>query len=182
MCPPVTQKQAPTFGAIPSNADLKKKQEEEADAEDRRDEVVASLLDHEALQRLAKVDAVDPQKVDKVKDMILAKRAHWKMNGKMTDAQLQQIFQEASTVRNAAKHSPQTAPCVTWIVFSYSHPMLFTSHPDRIGFFRRRARTDAACSSTGGGSTTTRTATWTLMVSRLASMFLPRRRRLSLYR
>ena len=57
------QKCEPSFGAIPSAADRKKKQEEQADAEERQEDILAQLLKKDALERLNKAELVDPSKV-----------------------------------------------------------------------------------------------------------------------
>ena len=59
----LAQKQAPTFGAIPSAADLKKKKEGEEAEKVWREEFVNSLLQPEALERLNQLEQNNSAKV-----------------------------------------------------------------------------------------------------------------------
>jgi len=47
---------APTFGAVPSAEDLKKKAEEAAEVADKKDEIVAQLMSKDALARLYQIE------------------------------------------------------------------------------------------------------------------------------
>lgn len=103
---------------------MKKKQEEQADAEDRKDEILTRILQKEAVERLNNVERLNPQKVrrdvnttpaaahlsasaspllafqvDKVKDQLLAKRSYWLLNGPVTDEQVKKMLEEADQVR-----------------------------------------------------------------------------------
>ena len=53
----------PSFGAIPSEADRKKKAEEEADAEDRKEDIIAQLLRKDAAEVLNAHEVKEPIKV-----------------------------------------------------------------------------------------------------------------------
>ena len=59
----LAQKQAPTYGAIPSAADLKKKKEGEEAEKVWREEFVNSLLQPEALERLNQLEQNNSAKV-----------------------------------------------------------------------------------------------------------------------
>ena len=85
----------PSFGAIPSTKDMKKKQEEQAEAEEKRDEILTQIVRKEALERLSKVEVVNPAKAEQVKDQILAKRSYWRLNGPVTDEHVKQLLAEA---------------------------------------------------------------------------------------
>ena len=61
------QKCAPTFGAIPSHADMQKKQQEQADAAEKRDEILESIMQKPALARLNKLEMDDPVRVSSVR-------------------------------------------------------------------------------------------------------------------
>lgn len=54
---------APTFGAVPSAADVKKKQEEAAMVEEKRDEVLMQLMNKEVAMRLNAMEVDNPAKV-----------------------------------------------------------------------------------------------------------------------
>ena len=54
---------APTFGAVPSAADLKKKQEEAAMVEEKRDEILMQLMNKEVAMRLNAMEVDNPAKV-----------------------------------------------------------------------------------------------------------------------
>ena len=54
---------APTFGAVPSAADVKKKQEEAAMVEEKRDEILMQLMNKEVAMRLNAMEVDNPAKV-----------------------------------------------------------------------------------------------------------------------
>ena len=58
-----SQKCEPSFGAIPSATDRQKKQQEAAEAEEKRDEVLAQIMQKAALARLNELDFDEPAKV-----------------------------------------------------------------------------------------------------------------------
>ena len=98
------QKCEPSFGAIPSNADLKKKQDDQADAEEKRDEIIAQIVSKEALERLIKFEMAEPTKADTIKDQLLAKRSHWKLNGPVSDGHIKELID--STTAKVADSGP----------------------------------------------------------------------------
>ena len=57
------QKCAPTFGAVPSAKDLKKKEEEQVEAEEKRDEILAKFMQKDAIDRVNKLEMSEPAKV-----------------------------------------------------------------------------------------------------------------------
>ena len=59
----LTMKCAPTFGAIPSAEDQKRKQEEAALVAEKRDEILLQLMNKEVATRLDKLEMDDPAKV-----------------------------------------------------------------------------------------------------------------------
>ena len=86
--------QMPTFGAIPSAADVKKSQDEAADAADKRDEILSQLMQKPAFQRLEEFASFEAEKAERLKNQILAQRAHWRINPPMTEAQLMEMIEQ----------------------------------------------------------------------------------------
>ena len=53
---------APTFGAIPSVEDRKRKEEEASMVEEKRDEILVKLMNKDAARRLNNIEIDDPAK------------------------------------------------------------------------------------------------------------------------
>ncbi len=62
IAPNPSQQCAPTFGAIPSAADLKKKQEDQEEADEKRAEIMAKIVQPDALATLNRLDLDQPEK------------------------------------------------------------------------------------------------------------------------
>jgi len=88
------QKCAPTFGAVPSAKDLKKKEEEQVEAEEKRDEILAKFMQKDAIDRVNKLEMSEPAKAERVREQLLAQRAHWRLNGPVTVGHIAQILED----------------------------------------------------------------------------------------
>jgi len=112
---------APTFGAVPSAADVKKKQEEAAMVEEKRDEILMQLMNKEVAMRLNAMEVDNPAKVQtrcslraqtkcvltfidvppqvsRVRDQILAQRAHWRLNGPFNEQNLAELLKNMEVI------------------------------------------------------------------------------------
>ena len=63
---------APTFGAIPSTADLKKKEEAAAEEADKRNDALSAMLSKEALARLGDIEDSNSSKAERLKTTLLS--------------------------------------------------------------------------------------------------------------
>jgi DNA-binding TFAR19-related protein (PDSD5 family) len=112
---PSLQKCEPSFGAIPSAADRQKKQDEQAEADEKRDDILAGnehqrgILSKEALQRLIEFEQKEPEKADSVKDKLVAERGYWRLNGPVSDSHIKGMI-DASMEEKAAVASSESAP------------------------------------------------------------------------
>ena len=66
---------------------------------ERKEEILAGtqkqrgILSTDALARLNKLEESDPQKADSIKDKLLAERAHWRLNGPVSDEYMQMLIE-----------------------------------------------------------------------------------------
>ena len=90
LCARASQKQAPTFGAVPSADDLRKKAAAAEEWAERKEDVLARKLQPGALTRLNKFEMDNPTKADLVKEKLLSGLSK---NGEISDAFVKQLIE-----------------------------------------------------------------------------------------
>ena len=88
-------KAAPTFGAVPSTADLEKKREEAASEEDKREALLEAMLAKEALERLNKVELINPRKAERVKAELFSMAGSYSKEKPVSDEKLLELLANA---------------------------------------------------------------------------------------
>jgi len=60
--------------------------------EEKRDEILMQLMNKEVAMRLNAMEVDNPAKVSRVRDQILAQRAHWRLNGPFNEQNLAELL------------------------------------------------------------------------------------------
>jgi hypothetical protein len=175
LLPHRSQKRAPTFGAVPSAADLRKDQEQQAQVEEKKEEIIAKKLQPAALERLNKLEMLDPTKArnflarlllrcpypsmvvplaaqaDRVKDELLRGQSK---NGGIADAYVKELIEGM-----ADQVFPNVTAPKLLLESTALHPLTTDSHRS-CPHPRRVLRRRGVSSSTGGALATTPTVMW----------------------